>query len=59
MKRWYVAVTIDGKDTILGTEHTLKNLGNALGLSEHAIGYYYRNNLVCKKLCAKIIQVKI
>lgn len=58
MGHWYAAVTTDGKETILGVERTLRELGEALGFSSHAIGYYYREGVVCRKLCAKVIRIE-
>lgn len=58
MGHWYAAITADGKDTVLGAERTLNELGKSLGYGTHAINYYYNNNIVCKKLNAKIIRLE-
>ena len=56
MKYWYVAVTVDGKDTILAAERTLAALGEALGFRPNAVNYFYQKKLVCGNLNARIIR---
>lgn len=55
MAKWYLALSADGKDTILGAGHSTRELGKAIGYEARAVNYYLRNKKICKKLNAKII----
>lgn len=55
MEYWYAAVTADGKETILASEKTLKELGDALGCKDHTIYYYYQTKRIYRRLNVRII----
>ncbi len=56
-KYWYAAIAADDEKTMIGFAKTLRELRRDLNLGDHVINYYYRNNLVNKKLNVRIIRI--
>lgn len=50
----YVAISADGKDTLLASEKSLRELEQALGFCPNTAYYYYKTKRICKKLNARI-----
>lgn len=53
--KWYVAVSANGKDTILGSARSINKLARDIGFDSNVISYYLHNKKVCKKLNARFI----